>query len=72
MTQHFDEEAARRRLEAEKQRVNGLIQSLQSEGLDQEAADQDEQAQCGEQCHAERQRWIAAQIAIDGTHHARR
>ena len=40
MTQHFDEEAARRRLEAEKQRVNGLIQSLQDEGLDQEAADQ--------------------------------
>ena len=33
MTQHFDEEAARRRLAAEKERVEGLIGSLQSEGL---------------------------------------
>jgi RNA polymerase-binding transcription factor DksA len=40
MTQHFDEEATRRRLEADKDRVHGLIQSLSSEGLDQEAADQ--------------------------------
>ena len=40
MTQHFDEAAARRRLEAEKDRVHGLIQGLASEGLDQEEADQ--------------------------------
>jgi RNA polymerase-binding transcription factor DksA len=40
MTQHFDEEAARRRLEAEKERVHGLIEALQDEGLDQDAADQ--------------------------------
>jgi RNA polymerase-binding transcription factor DksA len=40
MTQHFDEEAARRRLEAEKDRVEGLIGSLQGEGLDEDAADQ--------------------------------
>jgi RNA polymerase-binding transcription factor DksA len=40
MTQHFDETAARSRLEADKDRVHGLITSLQSEGLDQEAAAQ--------------------------------
>jgi RNA polymerase-binding transcription factor DksA len=40
MTQHFDEEAARRRLVAEKDRVHGLIESLHEEGLDQDAADQ--------------------------------
>ena len=40
MTQHFDEEAARRRLEADKERVEGLIGSLHDEGLDQEAAEQ--------------------------------
>ena len=40
MTQHFDEEAARRRLDADKDRVQGLISSLHDEGLDQEAADQ--------------------------------
>jgi RNA polymerase-binding transcription factor DksA len=40
MTQHFDEEAARRRLEAEKERVEGLIVSLQGEGLDEDPADQ--------------------------------
>ena len=41
MTQHFDEEAARRRLEAEQERVEGLIASRSSgEGLDDEAADQ--------------------------------
>jgi RNA polymerase-binding transcription factor DksA len=40
MTQHFDEDAARRRLEAEKERVEGLIGSLQSEGLDEGEADQ--------------------------------
>ena len=40
MTQHFDEDAARRRLEADKERVQGLIGSLHDEGLDQDAADQ--------------------------------
>ncbi len=40
MTQHFDEEAARRHLDADKDRVHGLISSLHAEGLDQEAADQ--------------------------------
>jgi DnaK suppressor protein len=40
MTQHFDEDAARRRLEAEKERVHGLIESLHDEGLDQNPADQ--------------------------------
>jgi RNA polymerase-binding transcription factor DksA len=40
MTQHFDEEAARRRLEAEKERVEGLIGSLRGEGLDEGEADQ--------------------------------
>ena len=40
MTQHFDEEAARRRLEADKDRVQGLIRGMHDEGLDQEAADQ--------------------------------
>ena len=40
MTQQFDDEAARRRLEADKERVQGLIGSLQAEGLDEEAADQ--------------------------------
>jgi RNA polymerase-binding transcription factor DksA len=40
MTQHFDEDASRRRLEAEKDRVQGLIEGLHGEGLDQAAADQ--------------------------------
>jgi RNA polymerase-binding transcription factor DksA len=40
MTQHFDEEAARRRLEADKERVEGLIESLHGEGLDEGEADQ--------------------------------
>jgi RNA polymerase-binding transcription factor DksA len=40
MTQHFDEDSARRRLEAEKDRVAGLIQGLHEEGLDEDAADQ--------------------------------
>ena len=40
MTHHFDEDAARRRLEADKERVQGLIGSLHEEGLDQDAADQ--------------------------------
>ena len=40
MTQHFDEDAARRRLQSEKDRVEGLIQDMQSEGLHDAAADQ--------------------------------
>jgi RNA polymerase-binding transcription factor DksA len=40
MTQHFDEEAARHRLESDKDRVQGLIQGLHDEGLDQDSADQ--------------------------------
>ena len=40
MTQHFDEAAARRRLVADRDRVQGLIEGLQGEGLDEEAADQ--------------------------------
>ena len=40
MTQHFDEATARGRLEADRDRVQGLIEGLQAEGLDQEAADQ--------------------------------
>lgn len=40
MTQDFDEAAARQRLEADKDRVHGLIESLHAEGLDQDAADQ--------------------------------
>jgi len=40
MTQHFDDDAARRLLQADKDRVQGLISSLQGEGLHQEAADQ--------------------------------
>jgi RNA polymerase-binding transcription factor DksA len=40
MTQQFDDDAARNRLETEKDRVGGLISSLREEGLDVEAADQ--------------------------------
>jgi RNA polymerase-binding transcription factor DksA len=40
MTQHFDEHAARRRLQAEQDRVQGLIRGLHEEGLDQDEADQ--------------------------------
>ena len=40
MTQHFDEDAARRRLEADKDRVQGLIEDFRAKGLDEEAADQ--------------------------------
>jgi RNA polymerase-binding transcription factor DksA len=40
MTQNFDEDAARRRLESERDRAHGSIQSLHEEGLDQDAADQ--------------------------------
>ncbi len=35
----IDAEAARRRLEAERERVHGLIAGLRSEGLDQDDAD---------------------------------
>jgi RNA polymerase-binding transcription factor DksA len=40
MAQHFDEDASRRRLETEKERMQGLIEGLHQEGLDQDAADQ--------------------------------
>jgi len=40
MTQPFDEDVARRRLEAEQDRVRGLIRGLHDEGLDQGAAGQ--------------------------------
>ena len=36
----IDPEAARRRLEAERERVDGLIAGLRSEGLDRDDADQ--------------------------------
>jgi RNA polymerase-binding transcription factor DksA len=39
MTQHFDGDAVRGRLEADKDRVQGLITSLHDEGLNEEAAD---------------------------------
>lgn len=40
MTQHFDADTARQRLEAERARVQGLVTDLRSEGLDQEESDQ--------------------------------
>lgn len=40
MTQNFDGDAARERLESDRERVNGLIESLRDEGLDEEEADQ--------------------------------
>jgi DnaK suppressor protein len=40
MTQNFDETSARNRLESDRDRVNGLIENLRSEGLDEEEADQ--------------------------------
>ena len=46
MTQHFDADRARARLEQERTRVNGLIAGLRSEGLDEE-----ESAQVGELTH---------------------
>jgi RNA polymerase-binding transcription factor DksA len=46
MTQHFDEERARQRLEHDRDRVHELIASLRSEGLDEEEA-----AQSGELTH---------------------
>jgi RNA polymerase-binding transcription factor DksA len=40
MTQHFDEQQARQRLESERDRVQELIAGLRSEGLDEEEASQ--------------------------------
>jgi RNA polymerase-binding transcription factor DksA len=40
MTQNFDDDAARNRLQSEQERVEGLIKNLRDEGLDQEEADQ--------------------------------
>ena len=37
---YFSDDEARRRLESEKERVEGLITGLHEEGLDQDAADQ--------------------------------
>jgi RNA polymerase-binding transcription factor DksA len=36
----FDDDAARRRLTADRQRVEGLIRSIHDEGIDESAADQ--------------------------------
>jgi RNA polymerase-binding transcription factor DksA len=40
MTQNFDADAARSRLESDRDRVTGLIEGLREEGLDEEEADQ--------------------------------
>jgi RNA polymerase-binding transcription factor DksA len=40
MTQNFDDDAARKRLQSDQERVQGLIQELREEGLDEEEADQ--------------------------------
>ena len=40
MTQNFDDDAARNRLQSDQERVQGLIKGLRAEGLDQEEADQ--------------------------------
>jgi RNA polymerase-binding transcription factor DksA len=40
MTQHYDETQSRDRLQHERERVEGLITGLRSEGLDQTEADQ--------------------------------
>jgi DnaK suppressor protein len=40
MTQSFDDAAARRRLQSDQERVQGLIEGLRDEGLDQEEANQ--------------------------------
>ena len=40
MTQNFDDDAARNRLQSDQERVRGLIEGLREEGLDQEEADQ--------------------------------
>jgi RNA polymerase-binding transcription factor DksA len=39
MTQNFDDDAARNRLQSDHERVQGLIQSLREEGIDQGEAD---------------------------------
>ena len=39
-TEPFDDDAARRQLTTDRERVEGLIQSLRDEGLDQSAADE--------------------------------
>ena len=41
MTQNFDADDARNRLQSEQDRVQGLIKNLREEGLDDEEADQD-------------------------------
>ena len=46
MSDHVDDDAARERLEHERERVGGLIANLRSEGLDEE-----ESAQSGELTH---------------------
>src|SRR5258708_36820752 len=40
MTQNFDDDVARSRLQSEQERVQGLIKSFRAEGLDEEEADQ--------------------------------
>jgi len=40
MTQNFDDDAARGRLQSDRDRVQGLIEHLREEGLDQEEAEQ--------------------------------
>jgi RNA polymerase-binding transcription factor DksA len=40
MTQNFDDDAQRNRLQSEQVRVHGLIQNLREEGLDQDATGQ--------------------------------
>ena len=39
MTQNFDDDAQRNRLQSDHERVHGLIQNLREEGLDQDAPD---------------------------------
>jgi RNA polymerase-binding transcription factor DksA len=39
MTQNFEDDAARNRLQSEQERVHGLIHNLREEGLDQGQAD---------------------------------
>ena len=40
MTQNYDDAAARSRLQSDQDRVQGLIEGLRAEGLDEEEADQ--------------------------------
>ena len=40
MTQNFDDDAARSRLQSDRERVHGLIEQLRGEGLDEGEADQ--------------------------------